>query len=969
MASSDEEGEIVPECIIDYYFVDCNDQPVSFVLLPLGWDGSEVSMPSSAYLFVRGTADDGFQKVYKKAVAWKFRLCFLEPVIYVLLPRDNTWVKLLKPRKSYQEIIKPVLTVVHCLQFVKFNPQQSREAVWKHIVKTLSACEVLPCEDDLFKHISILRDTALRDKDISKSEYLAGFLSETSTESAYESRVNQANKRHKFIVDEDDDDSGGGDEGDGIFDHVCALCDNGGELLCCEGRCIRSFHPTIESGADSLCESLGYTSNRVEAIQTFICKNCQHGLHQCFACGLLGFSDSSSGAAEVFPCVSATCGHFFHPKCISRLVYPSDEIQAIKLEKEIANGEQFTCPAHKCFICNQVEDKKVNELQFAVCRRCPKAYHRKCLPRSITFENNFEQNIQQRAWDGLLPGRILIYCMKHKMIPEIGTPRRDHILFPFEARKDKQASGQLSSKETVLSQRRTKVFGAMREMVEGEGDKSFQRFPGDSIKEEGKPLKVASTLKMSQTVKTVNGNYMCIPKETYKPPNVEKRKFKEPVNIRLVSKGQNISQTRNVVKRVIVVKEDNSEWPSRDETEKSIRALVESVDSSFDKHKFMMEHKKNSIHTFSSKFDDVKTITEAKVERAVKAVQAALKKLDEGHSIEDAKAICEPEVLKNIFKWKKNLGSYLAPFLNGMRYTSFGRHFTKLDKLREIVNRLRWYVQDGDMVVDFCCGSNDFSCLMKEELQKMGKTCEFKNYDLIQPKNDFNFEKRNWLSVAVGELPEGSKLIMGLNPPFAHAYEFLRKALTFKPKVLIVTVPKDTTRLDGRQDGYDIVWEDHKILAGKSFYLPGSVDVNDQQMEQWNITAPPLYLWSRPDWTAKHKAVALEHGHIITEQEQHPKEAGEHSGCRKGITNYLPEEPQDCYPKISNVLSGYGDINTMLDDIAEGSDDNEHGKTWAFDCHMQEGGLTNYEDVNEAEDMCVDMELSMPDSPFSMLKK
>lgn len=156
---------------------------------------------------------------------------------------------------------------------------------------------------------------------------------------------------------------------------------------------------------------------------------------------------------------------------------------------------------------------------------------------------------------------------EHEMIPTIGTPGRDHILFPFEAQKDKQTSGQLSSKETVLSQRRTKVYGAMREMVEGEGENPFQRFLGDSIKKEGKPLKVASTLKMSQTVKTVQGNYMSIPKETYKPPNVEKSKFKAPVNMRLVSKRQNISQRCNVVKREIMVK-DNSEWPSQNETEK-----------------------------------------------------------------------------------------------------------------------------------------------------------------------------------------------------------------------------------------------------------------------------------------------------------------------------------------------------------------------------------------------------------------
>ncbi|RAL43133.1 hypothetical protein DM860_009915 [Cuscuta australis] len=869
MASSEDEGEIIPECITNYLFYDSNGIPASFALLPLQWDASSRgSDSSSTHLFICGVEDEGIQKIYKKVVVWKFEFSYHQPEIYVLLPKYNIWVKLLKPKKSYEVLIKPALTVVHCLNFVKYNPLGSREALWNHIKKTLSAYEVLPCEDDLLKHLSVLRDTALRDKDVSKSQYLAGFLEETSMDHTGACEVYKASKRQKFIVDEDNSSSDDGDDGDhddaddddeedAIFDHVCALCDNGGELLCCEGRCIRSFHPTIESGADSLCESLGYTSQRVEAIQKFICKNCQYGRHQCFACGLLGCSDNSSGAAEVFQCVSATCGHFYHPKCVSGLVYPSDKAQAKKFEKEIADGEPFTCPAHKCFSCKQGEDKKVHELQFAVCRRCPKAYHRKCLPRSITFADSQEGD--GRAWDGLLPGRILIYCMEHKMIPAIGTPRRDHILFPYEDRKDKQNSGQMPGKETVLSDRRSKIYGGLKRTVEGEHEKQVQRFSGEQIKRDRIPLKVAQMLPSRPSV-------LKIPKITIKRAGIDISKSREAVPMRLISKEQ------NVVKNEMTVKE-NSEWPLRDETKKRIFALVESVDSSFDEHEYIMDHKRKSIHTFSSRFDDAKTITEVKVERAVQAVRAALRKLEEGHSIEDAKAICEPGVLRHVFKWKKNLGSYIAPFLNGMRYTSFGRHFTKLAKLKEIVNRLRWYVQDGDMIVDFCCGSNDFSILMKEELQRMGKVCQFKNYDLIRPKNDFNFERRNWLSVEVGELPEGSNLIMGLNPPFANAYEFLNQALKFRPKLLIVTVPKSTKRLDKRKDPYDIVWEDEEILAGKSFYLPGSLDVHDHQIEGWNKKSPPLYLWSRPDWTAVHKALALKHGHIA-EPDQHVNEAG-----------------------------------------------------------------------------------------------
>lgn len=48
----------------------------------------------------------------------------------------------------------------------------------------------------------------------------------------------------------------------------------------------------------------------------------------------------------------------------------------------------------------------------------------------------------------------------------------------------------------------------------------------------------------------------------------------------------------------------------------------------------------------------------------------------------------------------------------------------------------------------------------------------------------------------------------------------------------------------------------------QSFYLPGSVDVNDKQIDQWNLIPPPLYLWSRPDCSPEHYAIAQERGHI-----------------------------------------------------------------------------------------------------------
>lgn len=384
MASSDEEGEIVPNCITNYHFVNRNGEPVSLAILPFQWGEDDILGAVNSGIFLRGTTDDGLQHIYKKVLAWRFELSYALPEIHVV-SKDKIWIKLLKPRKSYADTIRTVLISVHFLHFVKKNPETVGEIVWNYIGKSLSAYEVLPSKDDLMEHMPAIKEAARRDKDLSSSKSFHAFLLETSQKRIPGYECNQPKKRPRFIVETDIDvDSGANDDADEDededeqFDHVCALCDDGGELLCCEGRCIRSFHPTVESGAESLCESLSLTNH--QAIQTFLCKNCQYQRHQCFACRLLGSSDKSTGA-EVFPCISATCGHFFHPKCVSELLYPADKCRALELQKKIVAGESFTCPAHKCSICKQGEDKKKYELQFAICRCCPRAYHRRCLPR------------------------------------------------------------------------------------------------------------------------------------------------------------------------------------------------------------------------------------------------------------------------------------------------------------------------------------------------------------------------------------------------------------------------------------------------------------------------------------------------------------------------------------------------------------------------------------------------------------
>ncbi|THG04051.1 hypothetical protein TEA_004724 [Camellia sinensis var. sinensis] len=984
MASSDEEGEIIPDCITNYHLVDYKEEPISFSRLPLQWSEDEISDDLSIQLFLRGTADDGLQQIYKKVIAWKFELSYVLPEIY-LLSKDKTWIKLLKPRKSFESTIKTILITIHCLHFMKTNQEASRNAVWNHLLKAFSLYEIEPSENDLLDHLPLINEAAIRDKEIAKSE-------ETLA--------------------------------------PCILLlfwwslGKGKLSMSCEGRCTRSFHATVDAGADSLCESLGYTDAQVEAFQNFLCKNCQYQRHQCFVCGILGSSNKSPGA-EVFPCVSATCGHFYHPKCVAKLFHPCDETQAEAVQKKIAAGESFICPAHKCFICKQGEDKKVYDLQFALCRRCPKAYHRKCLPRKIAFEGDGDKNIHQRAWDGLLPNRILIYCVDHKIIPLLGTPERNHILFPgVDGKKKRHRIESLSGKEKVMAEKRSTVSVSVTERTAAKMPKKLEYATvtgGESPKELEKGFfRQGSMSKVTDvTMKSLRTNTVSVQARMCKLSTTDKNKSSFGIDHSLpimrsntvMPKQQNFlsGKTKSTIAAMPVMKKVCITQPLGDEEEKRIVALMKRSTASFNLEEFIKNQGmlSNNADACSSRFVVDKTMTKGRVEAYVRAIRAALKKLEEGCTTGDAKEVCGPEILQQIVRWKERriptciitapegellrsrskkareekgrggekrgegrgdqplsvgcqgkLKVYLAPFLHGMRYTSFGRHFTKLDKLKEIVDRLHWYVQDGDMIVDFCCGSNDFSCLLSKKLEQMGKSCSFRNYDLIQSKNDFNFEKRDWMSVCVEELPAGSQLIMGLNPPFgvhaSRANQFIEKALKFKPKLLILIVPRETKRLDEKIPPYDLIWEDGELLSGKSFYLPGSVDVHEQQMEQWNWKAPPLYLWSRSDWTAQHKAIARNHGHLSKEQAENDQ---------KAVSNYLMEENQDCYGDFSDIMDGCGDISRILDDVPEDSDDNEGAR--ANVPNMQQESPSPLVDgcggpPLEIDEMYMDMELSTP---------
>ncbi|KAL6180109.1 hypothetical protein ACLB2K_046777 [Fragaria x ananassa] len=80
--------------------------------------------------YMRGTVDNGLQKVHMPVFAWKVDLFSVKPVISVL-SQNNKWIVLQRPRKSFERIIKSILVTLHSLSYVIRNPQTSAKSMWE----------------------------------------------------------------------------------------------------------------------------------------------------------------------------------------------------------------------------------------------------------------------------------------------------------------------------------------------------------------------------------------------------------------------------------------------------------------------------------------------------------------------------------------------------------------------------------------------------------------------------------------------------------------------------------------------------------------------------------------------------------------------------------------------------------------------------------------------------------------------
>ncbi|KAI3874678.1 hypothetical protein MKX03_015155 [Papaver bracteatum] len=824
----DDECEDAISSVTKYYLVDDDEKPVCYSVLPIQWREDQKPVHLDREIILHGYTSSGSQMVYKQVIAWKFDLVSFDQVKVELLSKENKWIVLDKPQKSYEETIRTMWLTLCCLHYLKRNPNAPGSSLLSNIFPSFNrGAQFL--ENDLMGHRDVIKSAVEHDGTLASSKFLLAFLWKAFTE---DMDAGSVKKKSKHNVIDDWEESVEEETNTEVDDSVCAICDNGGHVLCCDGECRRCFHATVaDAGVDAKCESLGLSKAEIAAPK-FVCLNCRYKQHQCFACGKLGSSDCSS-AQEVFHCSSCSCGHFYHAECVAELLYPVNEIESEKLQKIIAAGGSFTCPAHKCFKCKQEEDSLVYDLQFAVCRRCPKAYHRKCLPREIAFGYAEKLGLIQRAWDNLLPrNRILVYCLKHDIGKNQTTPIRNHIVFPNVAVKANVQSQ--SSQQKVLKRKR---------MIPEEFQKSIsvkRRKPDQMMAKRFSAQRLDSSKRLSsgsasQMIRKDNTKSMI--GHSYKQQKVPSSSI-------------------------------SSEPPVDTGIEKRMKQLIEETARSISSSDIKKDYKFRAKQALSKVVNTASSLEKAE------GSDRAVRKLEEGPSFEYSKDVIEPKILNQITRWK-------------------------------VIDKLRSYVLEGNMIVNASYTANDFTCLMKQRLEEAGINCSYEDYGVCQSKIGPTAEKCDWLSVH--QLPTPTKLIIVLNIPFginsALADKCIDKALGFRPKLLVLFVPEDIKRLEKPE--YKLVWEDTERLSSKS--LHSSVGISDDEMKIWNSKSPLLQFWSRSDWFAKHKKIVermpMNHNdsNVESEEEEENQEQ-EHHNEEVIISDPANEDHDDSPNKLSSML-------------------------------------------------------------------
>ena len=90
-----------------------------------------------------------------------------------------------------------------------------------------------------------------------------------------------------------------------LNDSICAVCETGGDMICCDGRCLRSFHP----------KCIGLRDSDIPDDRPFICSDCWNRVHRCFSCKVFEVEE------KLVKCSLTSCGKFYHSKVFLEIIF------------------------------------------------------------------------------------------------------------------------------------------------------------------------------------------------------------------------------------------------------------------------------------------------------------------------------------------------------------------------------------------------------------------------------------------------------------------------------------------------------------------------------------------------------------------------------------------------------------------------------------------------------------------------
>ncbi|KAI7842773.1 hypothetical protein COHA_003520 [Chlorella ohadii] len=644
------------------------------------------------------------------------------------------------------------------------------------------------------------------------------------------------------------------------FDTQCALCDDGGNLLACDGPCMRSFH----TGFNAECNLLGLPSDLAELLattsDTFRCPNCLAGVQQCFICKKEGEENK-----DVFKCIHASCGRHYHPKCA-----------------QVDPGSPFACKLHTCKKCGQPAERGSKAGELVPCRRCPQAWHRRCLPPDLPLNREVQDGArvwladydeQQEAWlDGVETS--LLYCKRHPMDPDTGQAKFVRRL--RKAAERGQAKGQVHEVPYLLIRgdlRRAflrhyagqyRHLASSRQLLAEEAESAKRRRAAEAAAEEASseedvPLatKRRRLIKAGEAKKSVLAGKG--PAEAGEQP--ESSGVTEDARVAGFEDYGEVQQMVPAVDRAPAAR--RSAAVDMERLEDALERLVHlpSRQRRADRRKRLLQAAeddqrltKDSLHMATRRPEPYrhpmkKTIDESRLQALERSVGCTAGQL--GYAVEEFRnrRLSEAELMQVLdsgtvraaLTHYDDLLMVLAPYLHGERYSSYGRHFTSHKLLHDVAERLREHLRSGDQVVDFSCGENYFLPHLKQLCLRDNMPISGRAYDIILAKDSTDFVLKSWFDARPDTegLAPPHQLVIGLNPPFGKnnslADKFVRKAANFWPRLMVLIVPPHTII----PPGYRVVLESSKMCGGEEFYVPGS------SHKSWNKEWPVLRILER----------------------------------------------------------------------------------------------------------------------------